>query len=38
MLGKCNPLSQLSEYDPKIQITHAKHYRESDYFFLNKYF
>ena len=37
MLGKCNPLSQRSLHDAKIQITHAEHYRESDNLFLNKH-
>ena len=33
MLGKCDPLSQISEHDAQIQISHAEHYRESDNLF-----
>ena len=37
-MGKCYPLSQFSEHDEKIQITHAELYSESDKLFSNKNF
>ena len=37
-MGKCYPVSRLSEHNTKLQITHVEHYRDSDNLFSIKSF